>query len=190
MYGYINSSPTRVHPAVVLHVVSEFESFAAEFTLERSVSRVHGEVRYERRHVGKTFAAKLAEHDVAGLHRADVQVGRRVVRRREVRGLRELAHDERQGPREQGVAVLERVERVRGQNVPRQFAPVGEGRATVYARMRPLPLLYSPPTGPFVLLQRQKEHQLLFPRSFRPTRVRNLTLRSKWRCDPVFAFAI
>lgn len=41
-----------------------------------------------------------------------------------------------------------------------QFTLVRERRSAMYARV--YPFLNSPPTGPFVLLQPQKEHQLLF----------------------------
>lgn len=142
----------------------QLERLPAELALERPVAGVHGQVRDEGRHVREALAAELAQDHVAGLHGADVQVERRVLgRHAHVGRLAELA-DQRQPqrPAHESVTVLQRVERVRRQNVPRQFALVRERRPAMYARVRPLPLLNSPPTGPFVLLQPQKEHQLLF----------------------------
>lgn len=155
---------TSVNSAVILHMMPQLERLPTELALERAVARVDRQVRDQRRHVREALAAELAQHHVPGLHGADVQVERRLLgRRAHVGRLAELA-DQRQPhrPAHQRVAVLQRVERVRRQNVPRQFALVRERRPAMYARVRPLPLLDSPPTGPFVLLQPQKEHQLLF----------------------------
>lgn len=48
-----------VHPTVVLHVMPQFERFAAELALERPVTGVHGQVRDQRRHVREALAAEL-----------------------------------------------------------------------------------------------------------------------------------
>lgn len=54
-----------MHPTVVLHVVPQLERLAAELALERPVTGVHRQVRYQRRHVRKAFTTELAQHHVA-----------------------------------------------------------------------------------------------------------------------------
>lgn len=55
-------SLTRVHSTMVFHVVTQLESFATELALERPVPRMHWQMRDERAHVRKGFAAELAQH--------------------------------------------------------------------------------------------------------------------------------
>lgn len=106
---------------------------------------------------------------------------------RHVRGITELAyHGQADGPAQDGVPVLQRVKRVSGQYVPRQFALMWERRTAVYARITPLPFINSPPTGPIVLLQPQKRTSTSFF-LFHLTRTKlcaiSLPLLSKLRCS-------
>lgn len=151
---------------------------------------MHWQVGNERRDVRKTLPTELAEHDVA-FHRAYVEVyGRLFGRHRHVSRLAELAHHRYQRPAQYRVPVLQRVERVCGEDVPRQLALVRERRSAVNAMIPPLPLplplLNAPPTGPIELLQPQKRTStsfLLSHLSRSRTVQYSLLLLSKWRCS-------
>lgn len=56
-------SLARVYPAVVLHVVAQFERLAAKLALERAVARVRRQVSNQTANVRKGLAAKFAQHD-------------------------------------------------------------------------------------------------------------------------------
>lgn len=134
------SGLTRVDAAVVLHVVAQLESLPAELALEGPVPRVHGQMRYERRHIREALAAELAQHHVARLHGHQLHVQRVVVGRRQpgqVGGLAQWQGREgRQGAAQHRLAVFEGLQGVR-QDVARQFALVREPGPTVHAGKHP-----------------------------------------------------
>lgn len=73
-----------VHPAVVLHMVAQFERLAAELALERTIACMRRQVADQRTHVWKRFAAEFA-HCAGRLGRSRLQ--RRLLRIQRLRQL-------------------------------------------------------------------------------------------------------
>lgn len=133
---------TGMDTTVVLHVMSQFKRFPAKLALERSIARMGGQVSDQRGHVRKRFTTKLAQHHTARLRGRFFHVhGSRFGSQQIVRIGRFLSAlfwptsgRLRQIQRRYSALfpILERLQRVT-ENVPGQFALVGERGAAVHA---------------------------------------------------------
>lgn len=78
-----NGTPKRslsgVHSTMVFHVMAEFEGFAAIFALEGSISRVDGQMGYQRTHVRKRLSTKFTQNNVCLTCVAERKASRKVV---------------------------------------------------------------------------------------------------------------
>lgn len=172
----------RVHPAVVLHVVAQLERFAAVLALKGSVPCVCGQVRDQRADVWERLAAKLAEHSVwCAVHIQDGTVvvmgyaGEVILD--QVQGLQRRRQEAEPWPQAgrrlhgELVAELERLQAVR-QDVPRQFALVGERGTAVRAeegagrRAAAVPVPTPTPSSPQALALRVRWMPTVVRRAF------------------------